>query len=172
MHIEGSDLSFAFSESFQESIIGHCMTDTDFLRKCINKISPRWFTHNVMLGDVFEELCKYYKKSGNNVKSAAELREMEFFTEQDTKTKEKYILLIDRCYEARKNFDINNVKAKLTGFIRVSFLRRHYNQLPKDLKIKAMKIHIVGPEQKLKSLKMHHSNQITWLKDLVIHKNG
>lgn len=111
-----------FTESFQEAIIGYCITDVNFFMKCYEKIRPQWFTRNAMLADIFEQLSKSYKNNGKFIASIEEFMNEDFFLELSSEDKNKYYNLLQRCIFTRsgKEFDLEKLKKQLTGFLRAS----------------------------------------------------
>jgi replicative DNA helicase len=116
--------SLPFTEEFLEAIVGHCLTNQRFFVKCHNKLKGSWFTKNILLGNVFDQLCRSYKDNDIFIKSIEEFKGEVFFLEQKDREKEIYYNLIDRCvYQASSNFSIEKIERNLTGFLRVSLFK-------------------------------------------------
>jgi replicative DNA helicase len=117
------ELSLPLSESEQESIIGHCLTDFNFFLKCKKNLKKNWFTINPLLGVVFEQLCKIHTRDNLYIKSIKEFKEEFFFKELTPQDRTKYFNLIDRCIHSSGEFGLEKIKKKLTGFIRTSYFK-------------------------------------------------
>ena len=114
-----------FTEEFQEAILGHCLTDQKFFIKASERLKGSWFTKNVLIGNLFDQLCRCYKEDGMYIKSIVEFKGDIFFLEQKEKDKQKYYELIDICayQRAAKEFSIDKIERNLTGFLRVSLFK-------------------------------------------------
>jgi DnaB-like helicase C terminal domain len=108
------------NEEFQKALIGHCLNDPRFFMQCYGKIKAQWFTQNIMLANVFEQMVKSFDTHGVVPKSIGELMNEPFFLEQDVNSREKYKTLLGVCsYFATGNrsFSLDKIKKTLTDWL-------------------------------------------------------
>lgn len=117
------ELSLPLSESEQESIIGHALTDFNFFLKCKKNLKKNWFTINPLIGVLFDQLCKIHSRDGLFIKSIKEFKDDFFFQELTPQDRVKYFNLIDRCIHSSQEFTLERTRKKLTGFIRTSYFK-------------------------------------------------
>jgi hypothetical protein len=116
-------MSMNLSESEQEAVLGHALTDYNFFLKSKKNLKKTWFTHNPTVGVVFDQLCKIYDRDKIYIKSVMEFKQDFFFQSLTLQDQKKYYDLIDRCIHSSKEFGIDRLKKKLTGFMRVSLFK-------------------------------------------------
>ena len=119
-----TEYELPFTEEWQEAIIGNCIVNAKFFMKCYGKLKPGWFTKNLKLGTLYDQLCKSYELYGQFIKSVADFKNETFFLEQKRSEQEAYYQLIDRC--AKLSVDlvgIDKLERNLTGFLRVSMFK-------------------------------------------------
>src|SRR5665213_3232917 len=117
------DTPLPFTEEFQEAIMGHCLINQRFFVKAENKLKGSWFTKNMMIGNLFDQLCRIYKDDEMFIKSVVEFKGDIFFIEQKDQEREKYYALIDRCVYQANSFSVEKIEKSLTGFLRVSLFK-------------------------------------------------
>jgi KaiC/GvpD/RAD55 family RecA-like ATPase len=117
------DTPLPFTEEFQEAIMGHCLINQRFFVKAENKLKGSWFTKNMMIGNLFDQLCRIYKDDEMFIKSVVEFKGDIFFIEQKDQEREKYYALIDRCVYQANCFSVEKIEKSLTGFLRVSLFK-------------------------------------------------
>lgn len=116
-------MKFTFSEEFQEAILGHCLIDQRFFLKCKSKLKGSWFTKNIMIGNLFDQLVKVYTENDRFIQSIEEFKSDIFFIDQSNSDREKYFQLIDACKYQSKAFNLANIEKQLTGFLRLSLFK-------------------------------------------------
>lgn len=119
----GADHPLPFTEEMQEAIVGYSLTDVDFFIKCNKRLRGNWFTKNINLGVIFDQLKFYYAKHREFIRSIDEFKAEPFFLEQKNSDKHKFYTLIDRSVASSRNFNLQNVERKLTGFMRLSLFK-------------------------------------------------
>jgi replicative DNA helicase len=117
------ELSLPLSESEQEAVVGHCLTDFKFFLKCKKNLKKTWFTINPLIGVLFEQIVKVHNRDNLFIKSIKEFKEEFFFKELAPQERTRYYNLIDRCIHSCGEFTLERTKRKLTGFIRTSYFK-------------------------------------------------
>jgi replicative DNA helicase len=112
-----------FTEEWQEAIIGHCITNPNFFSKCNGKLQPNWFSKNILLGTIYDQLVKSHELNGVCVKSAVSFKGEMFFNEQKHAEREKFWNLIDKCVYQAGNVELEKLERNLTGFLRISMFK-------------------------------------------------
>jgi replicative DNA helicase len=123
-----------FSEEFQEAIVGHCIKDFKFFLKCYGKIKATWFTKNILLGSIFDQLCKAYDHYGRHIYSVEEFKNYTFFMEQEESQRQKYYHTIVICEVSSRNFDLAKIERQLTGFLRTAMFKESIEGAAKKYK--------------------------------------
>jgi replicative DNA helicase len=117
------DIVLPYNEHFQEAMIGHCILDHRFFLRCHEKIKGSWF-NKIILANIFDQLCIYYKAYGKSCKSKEELVNQQFFLDNNDYT--EYCNTIARCvYKTggHDGFDLDVMKKQLTGFVRAKLFQ-------------------------------------------------
>jgi replicative DNA helicase len=116
-------VSMNLSESEQESVLGWCLAEYNFFLKCKKNIKKTYFTYNPIVGVIFDQLCKMHDRDSLFIKSIAEFKQDHFFNSLTLQDQKKYYDLIDRCIHSSKEFGLERLRKKLTGFMRVSLFK-------------------------------------------------
>lgn len=173
-----SNLALPFSDSFQESIIGFSLRDESFFRKAADKIKPTWLTCDPTVGNIFDQMIKFNEKYSRPPLSLHELINESFFLGQKASDQQKYANTILRCFEASKNFDIEHVKQKLTGFLQVSMFKEALYGASNKFKTGGYEDAYAWAQDKLNDIKsatfvenslvVKFENSVEWLKKSTI----
>lgn len=143
---------FPFTESMLEAIVGHCLTDQSFFLKCHKKIKSQWFVKNILVGNIYDQLCRSYDTNGCYIKSPLEFKSWEFFLEQNDTELEKYYGLIDRCIYSAQQFNMVQLERVLTGFLRVSLFKESIEGAARRYKSDGFEDAFAWTEAKLKEI--------------------
>src|ERR1017187_3272344 len=109
-----------FTEEKMEAIVGYCLTNQAFFMKCKDKIKSGWFTKNMTLGIIYEQLCQSYIVNKVFIKSVEEFKSESFFQEAKLQDREKYFKKIDVCVvDGTRRFNLDKIEKELTAFMRV-----------------------------------------------------
>jgi hypothetical protein len=175
------DVVLPFNEEFQQSIVGHCINDYRFFYQCKDKLKPQWFTKNLMVANIFEQMVNSYDIHGVAPRSTGEIMNEPFFLSQKESEKDKYRQMIELCsYFATSNkaFNLEKVKKQLTGFIRLCLFKEAVEGAGKQYKTggfdkaytwtkeKIEKIQDASFEEDAVALKFE--NAMEWLKDDIL----
>lgn len=167
------ELSLPLSESEQEAVIGHCLTDFNFFLKCKKNLKKTWFTINPLLGVLFEQIVKIHNRDNLYIKSIKEFKEDFFFMELTAQERGRYYLLIDRCLLSAKDYHLDRTRKKLTGFMRTSYFKESIEGAAKRYSLEGMDSAYEWTRKKMEDLKsasfednnyvMTFSDSTTWV---------
>lgn len=179
------DVSIPFNEEFQQAIIGHCLNDYRFFLQCHDKLKPQWFTRNIMLANIFEQMVMSYDAHQVAPRSIGEVMNEPFFLEQRSDEKEKYKNLMELCSwnaTSHKAFNLNKVKQQLTGWIRLCMFKEAVESSGKKYKMggfeeaygwtkdRILKIESATFEDDAVAMKFE--NAAEWLKDDILETSN
>jgi len=116
---------FIWSEAWQEAVIGHCFRDPKMYIKCVEHLSPGWFTASPMLQQMFTSMKEWYFAQGKLAPpSWLEILEMQLYKELPPSTVQQYATKFKRCCEASIHlFSYEVIKQHLTGFARAHIFK-------------------------------------------------
>lgn len=186
MSIENDkDVALPFNEEFQQSIIGHCINDYRFFMQCKDKLKPQWFTKNIMLANIFEQMVESFNVHGTAPRSVAEVMNEPFFLEQNALEKEKYKQLMELCtYYAgsHKAFNLEKVKKQLTGFVRLCMFKEAVEGAGKQYKMGGFDKAYTWTKDKIEKIQgatfeddavaLKFENSAEWLKDDILESTN
>lgn len=120
-----------FSETWQESIVGHCMKNFQFLLKCDMYIKYEWFS-NPIVGSILKNILALGKKK-RGTPTPEEL--LGCFPPEEFN---KHSVIIHKCIASSKNVSIMILSDQLSDWMKVVTLKRMLSEaanLYRDKKI-------------------------------------
>ena len=169
-----------FTEEWQEAIIGHCITNPNFFSKCKGKLQPNWFSKNILLATIYDQLVKSFDLNGVCVKSPISFKGEMFFNEQKHADREKFWNLIDRCVYQAGNVELEKLEKNLTGFLRVSMFKEAIEGSARIYRTDGYEDAFLWTNERLKMIKdasfvdnkmiMSFDNPDKWIEDHEIRK--
>lgn len=117
------DVGLNSTETGQEAIIGHCVANSDFFKQCSTKLKAEWFTANVRLSTLFNQLIAANRKYNEPINNVEEFKNLQYFRELDPKERDLFYSLIDRCLYSSTLHSLEKTRKDLTGFLRMSLYK-------------------------------------------------
>ena len=154
---------YPFTLEQQEAVIGHCLTNKSFFLKCKGKLKPSWFSKDIILSTIFDQLCKSFEKYNEFIQSSEEFKQEDFFQELDVKERTIYFNTIDRCQGRLNQFNLNRLERELTGFLRTSLFKESIEEAARKYKINGMENAYNWTLSKLNDIK-----QATFIEDKLV----
>lgn len=145
-----------FSEVWQESIVGHCMKNYQFLLKCDMYVNYEWFS-NPTVGVLMKNVLALGEKKGGPP-TADELLG-NFSPEEQT----KYSTYIHRCIASSNNISIKLLSEQLTDWMKMVTLKRmllNSERLYKDRKLIEVSTLIAVENQKVQQISFDEDKSV------------
>ena len=116
-----------------EAIIGHCMTNTSFMRNCARTLQPKHI-YGVIPQELYAIILEFYKPN-RQIPTRQEVISALCNKFPDEKSRGPYLLSLNRAIDLQaKNFQVNNLSRTISGWMKVVLMRdavneqvKHYN---------------------------------------------
>lgn len=131
--MSNADLSAVFSNAQQGALVGHALTDEEFLIKCKAHVKPEWMTGDILVAHIYKELCKFYENYKMMPRSGDELLSEPFFKGQNPTDFQKYKNTVILCIQHGQNFSLEILRPKIADFIRVMKIKEHVKGMALDV---------------------------------------
>jgi KaiC/GvpD/RAD55 family RecA-like ATPase len=110
--------SRVFSESWQEAVFGHMVTNYAFFLKCRTHLKPSWF-QNPRLYTLCSEFFGLYDEI-HRMPTVSEFVALKILSIPDPQEASRYKSVFDRCKAGAQQISVDIISKEMTGWLKIS----------------------------------------------------